>query len=131
MVKNVEQILSRGERLDLLIDKTDDLSHQARAFRKRSAAVRRQYWWKNVRLMALSVRLALFQLVTCTSLFRPQCTGLCDLDAVLPAHGEPVRRQVEPLFWQLAGFGAVQLYINSVLQGSCKHTKVSICTANY
>ena len=53
MVKNVEQILSRGERLDLLIDKTDGLSTQAKQFRKRSAAVRRKYWWRNVKLLAL------------------------------------------------------------------------------
>lgn len=54
MVKNVEQILSRGERMDLLVDKTDNLSTQARAFRKRSAAVRRSQWWKNQKLMAVS-----------------------------------------------------------------------------
>merc|ERR1712072_602028 len=54
MVKNVEQILSRGERMDLLVDKTDNLSTQARAFRKRSAALRRSQWWKNQKLMAVS-----------------------------------------------------------------------------
>jgi vesicle-associated membrane protein 7 len=69
MVQNVEQILSRGERLDLLVDKTDNLSTQSRAFRKvgrsmargalltstkRSAAVRRRMWWKNTKLMLLS-----------------------------------------------------------------------------
>lgn len=54
MVKNVEQILSRGERLDLLIDKTDGLSTQAKQFRKRSAAIRRKMWWKNTKLLALS-----------------------------------------------------------------------------
>lgn len=36
MVHNVEAILSRGERIELLVDKTDNLSSQARAFRKRS-----------------------------------------------------------------------------------------------
>lgn len=34
MVHNVEQILSRGERIELLVDKTDTLSGQAWAFRR-------------------------------------------------------------------------------------------------
>lgn len=34
MVQNVEQILSRGERIELLVDKTDALSGQAWAFRR-------------------------------------------------------------------------------------------------
>lgn len=34
MVHNVEQILSRGERIELLVDKTDALSGQAWAFRR-------------------------------------------------------------------------------------------------
>lgn len=34
MVQNVEQILSRGERIELLVDKTDTLSGQAWAFRR-------------------------------------------------------------------------------------------------
>lgn len=34
MVQNVEQILSRGERIELLMDKTDTLSGQAWAFRR-------------------------------------------------------------------------------------------------
>ncbi|GAA93788.1 uncharacterized protein L969DRAFT_43102 [Mixia osmundae IAM 14324] len=54
MVQNVEQILSRGERIELLVDKTDAMSTQARAFRKRSQALRRKMWWKNTKLMALT-----------------------------------------------------------------------------
>ena len=34
MVQNVEQILSRGERIELLVDKTDNLNNQAWAFRR-------------------------------------------------------------------------------------------------
>lgn len=54
MVHNVEAILSRGERIELLVDKTDNLSSQARAFRKRSVQLRRRMWWKNTRLIALT-----------------------------------------------------------------------------
>jgi len=55
MVHNVEQILSRGERIELLVDKTDNLSGQAWAFRRGARDVRRREFWKNQRILALSV----------------------------------------------------------------------------
>jgi hypothetical protein len=55
MVQNVEQILNRGERIELLVDKTDNMASQATAFRRGARTVRRQMWWKNTRIMALSV----------------------------------------------------------------------------
>jgi hypothetical protein len=48
-------VLSRGERIELLVDKTDAMSSQARAFRKRSQALRRRMWWRNTKLIALTV----------------------------------------------------------------------------
>lgn len=54
MVQNVEQILSRGERIELLVDKTDNMASQATAFRRGARTVRRGMWWKNTRILALS-----------------------------------------------------------------------------
>lgn len=54
MIKNVGEILNRGERIELLLDKTDNLSAQSSAFRKRSQVLRRKMWWKNTRMIALS-----------------------------------------------------------------------------
>ncbi|KAI0087171.1 VAMP/synaptobrevin-like protein [Irpex rosettiformis] len=54
MVQNVEQILSRGERIELLVDKTDNMASQATAFRRGAKTVRRSMWWKNTRVLALS-----------------------------------------------------------------------------
>ena len=53
MVQNVEQILSRGERIELLVDKTDNMASQATAFRRGARTVRRGMWWKNVKVVAL------------------------------------------------------------------------------
>jgi len=53
MSENIERVLERGERIDLLVDKTDRLGGSARDFRVRSTGLRRRMWWKNVRLMAL------------------------------------------------------------------------------
>jgi vesicle-associated membrane protein 7 len=59
MVQNVEQILSRGERIELLVDKTDTMASQATAFRRGARSVRRQMWWKNSKILALSVLVGL------------------------------------------------------------------------
>jgi len=59
MVQNVEQILSRGERIELLVDKTDIMAGQATAFRRGARSVSRQMWWKNTKVMVLCVIFAL------------------------------------------------------------------------
>ncbi|KAK4126233.1 vesicle-associated membrane protein [Parathielavia appendiculata] len=53
MTRNIEGLLERGERIDLLVDKTDRLGGSAREFRVRSRGLKRRMWWKNVRLMGL------------------------------------------------------------------------------
>ncbi|KAF9223119.1 VAMP synaptobrevin-like protein [Gyrodon lividus] len=59
MVQNVEQILNRGERIELLVDKTDTMATQATAFRRGARTVRRQMWWRNSKVLGLSVLVAL------------------------------------------------------------------------
>ncbi|OAX39323.1 VAMP/synaptobrevin-like protein [Rhizopogon vinicolor AM-OR11-026] len=59
MVQNVEQILSRGERIELLVDKTDTMATQATAFRRGARTVRREMWWKNSKILALCILVAL------------------------------------------------------------------------
>ncbi|KZS90179.1 synaptobrevin-domain-containing protein [Sistotremastrum niveocremeum HHB9708] len=54
MVHNVEQILSRGERIDLLVDKTDNMATQAVAFRRGARAQRRRQFWRNQKILWLS-----------------------------------------------------------------------------
>jgi vesicle-associated membrane protein 7 len=53
MTENIERVLERGERLDLLVDKTDRLGGSARDFRVRSRGLKRRMWWKNVKLMVM------------------------------------------------------------------------------
>ena len=53
MTQNIERVLERGERIDLLVDKTDRLGAGAHDFRVRSRGLRRRMWWKNVKLMVL------------------------------------------------------------------------------
>ncbi|KAG2215125.1 hypothetical protein INT46_006511 [Mucor plumbeus] len=53
MVHNIERVLERGERIELLVDKTDNLNQQAFAFKKRSTQLKRAMWWKNTKIMAM------------------------------------------------------------------------------
>jgi len=60
MSQNIESLLERGERIDLLVDKTDRLGGSAHDFRVRSRGLRRRMWWKNVKLMALLMVVIVF-----------------------------------------------------------------------
>lgn len=47
MVENIEKVLERGEKIELLVDKTDRLNQQAFKFESSSRHLRRAMWWKN------------------------------------------------------------------------------------
>ena len=49
MVENIEKVLERGEKIELLVDKTDRLNQQAFKFESSSKRLRQAMWWKNVR----------------------------------------------------------------------------------
>ncbi|KAN0066071.1 hypothetical protein ACQY0O_000164 [Thecaphora frezii] len=69
MTQNVEQILSRGERIELLMDRTDVAANQSMAFRRRAVGLRRQMWWKNAKITALAGFCGVVLLVILISLF--------------------------------------------------------------
>lgn len=58
MGRNIESLLERGERIDLLVDQTDRLGGTARDFRVRSRGLKREMWWKNIKLMGLMALVA-------------------------------------------------------------------------
>lgn len=60
MTENIERVLERGERIDLLVDKTDRLGGSAHDFRIRSRGLRRRMWWKNTKLIILLVFVVIF-----------------------------------------------------------------------
>ena len=59
MVQNIEMVLERGEKLELLVDKTDQLQTQAFQFNKSSRQLRSAMFWKKVRAPVLSAWLPL------------------------------------------------------------------------
>jgi len=59
MVQNIEKMLDRGERIELLVDKTADLSNNAVRFKKQSTQLKRAMWCKNLKLTILLVVIAI------------------------------------------------------------------------
>lgn len=51
MVNNIESIAQRGEKLELLVEKTDDLSHSAMTFKKSSRTLQRTMCMKNAKMI--------------------------------------------------------------------------------
>eukprot|EP00392_Amoebophrya_sp_AT5.2_P010539 g10603.t1 len=52
MVDNIEKILLRGEKIDLLVEKTETMAEGAVVFRREAAELRRIMWWRNCRIAA-------------------------------------------------------------------------------
>jgi len=52
MIQNIETVLERGEKIELLVDKTDRLNQQAFRFESTSRNLRRHLYWRRVRYIA-------------------------------------------------------------------------------
>jgi hypothetical protein len=50
---HTEKVLERGERIELLVDKTENLNQNAFKFKKASTQLKRSMWWKNIKIMII------------------------------------------------------------------------------
>lgn len=66
MVQNIEKVLERGEKIELLVDKTDRLNQQAFRFEASSRSLRRALYWKKMRCYAIVGVIAVL-LIYCAS----------------------------------------------------------------
>lgn len=85
MVDNIEKVLERGERIELLVDKTETLQSNAFRFKKQSTALKRAMWWKNVKLTLVIVFVVLIVVYFIVALI---CGGLAFQRCVNTAKGE-------------------------------------------
>uniref|UniRef100_A0A1D1ZKI5 Vesicle-associated membrane protein 727 n=1 Tax=Anthurium amnicola TaxID=1678845 RepID=A0A1D1ZKI5_9ARAE len=65
MMDNIEKVLDRGEKIELLVDKTESLQFQADSFQRQGRQLRRKMWLQNLRLklMVAGACLALILIV--------------------------------------------------------------------
>ena len=73
MVQNIEKVLERGEKIELLVDKTDRLNQQAFRFESSSRSLRRAMYWRKMRCYAGMGVAALFLVIIATAM---GCGGL-------------------------------------------------------
>ncbi|XP_075518263.1 vesicle-associated membrane protein 711-like [Primulina tabacum] len=59
MIENIDKVLDRGDRLELLVDKTATMQGNTLRFRKQTRRFRRTVWWRNVWLTVALVILLL------------------------------------------------------------------------
>jgi len=50
MVTNIEKVLERSEKIEVLVDKTDELHTQSQSFRRKGTKLKQKMWWKNAKL---------------------------------------------------------------------------------
>jgi len=79
MIQNIEKVLERGEKIELLVDKTEILDQHAFKFKKKqSRNLKRSMWWKNAKLMIVLfiIFVAVFMIVlatACGGIKLPKC----------------------------------------------------------
>lgn len=79
MFNNIEKVLERGEKIELLVDKTDRLNQQAFRFESSSRSLRRAMYWQKMRcyitLGVIAVLLIYFASASLCGFDFHQCKG--------------------------------------------------------
>ena len=53
VLTQTDQLLSRGESIDSIVSKSEDLGKHSMMFYKSSASLKRRMWWKNCKLISI------------------------------------------------------------------------------
>eukprot|EP00793_Prasinoderma_coloniale_P003397 PRCOL_00006633-RA len=72
MMDNIEKVLDRGEKIELLVDKTENLRTQADAFQRTGRRLRSKMWWQNLKMKLI---VALILLTVIFVIFMIACNG--------------------------------------------------------
>lgn len=88
MRENINKVSQRGERLDSLQDKTDNLAVSAQGFRRGANRVRKQMWWKDMKMRVCLVIVVIILIIVIVvpagkspsrqfpEFYRPRLTGM-------------------------------------------------------
>ncbi|XP_043708042.1 vesicle-associated membrane protein 724-like [Telopea speciosissima] len=77
MLENIDKALDRGEKLDILADKAEDLRSQAQNFKKQGTKIQRKMWYKNmkIKLVVLGILLLLVLIIWVSICHGFDCTN--------------------------------------------------------
>ncbi|TFK50460.1 synaptobrevin [Heliocybe sulcata] len=71
MRENITKVAERGERLDSLQDKTDNLAVSAQGFRRGANRVRKNMWWKDMKMrIIIGVAIAIIIIIIVVSIVK-------------------------------------------------------------
>lgn len=79
MIRNIDKVLERGEKIELLVDKTEELDQQAFKFKKQAKNLKNVMWWRNAKILILLVVVLLVVIFiilasACGGVKLPKCT---------------------------------------------------------
>lgn len=65
MMENIDKVIDRGEKIEVLVDKTENLRSQAQDFRQQGTQLRRKMWYQNmkIKLIVLAIIIALILII--------------------------------------------------------------------
>jgi vesicle-associated membrane protein 7 len=69
MIENIDKVLERGDRLELLVDKTANMQGNTFRFRKQARRFSSAVWWRNVKLTYVLQMNCCWCLTTCMNVF--------------------------------------------------------------
>ncbi|NP_001037634.1 synaptobrevin [Bombyx mori] len=80
MVKNIDNMAMRGEKLELLVNKADNLATSSVSYRATSRTLQRSLFWKNIKMYVILVSIAalagyLIGAMACGGLAWKSCVG--------------------------------------------------------
>ena len=55
VMESIEKVLDRGEKIELLVHKSDQLDDQARKFNRHSKKLKNRVMWKNIKMTLLLI----------------------------------------------------------------------------
>lgn len=65
--ENIDKVLDRGDKIEVIMDKTDLLQAQSGNFRKVSTAVKRKMWWQNKKCWCISIIICCIVIAGCVA----------------------------------------------------------------
>jgi vesicle-associated membrane protein 7 len=78
MIENIDKVLARGEKIELLVTKTGQMAEEAVTLKRTASKVKSEMWWQNFKLKALVVLIIVVLLyfaaaLSCGGLTFPYC----------------------------------------------------------
>ena len=69
MRQNIEMVMDRGEKIEVLVGKAEDLQKEAAVYRENGRAIQRKMWWKDmkIKITVIGILLLILALIIWTS----------------------------------------------------------------